>query len=69
MVWPKIALRFTLFQPGVHCAIVGTTSLDNAKANVRALAEGPLPEPAVQKLRQAFQSAQSQSGEGWPGLT
>ena len=68
-VWPGIALRFTLSQPGVHCAIAGTTSLHNARANIRAAGEGPLADPVVKKIRRAFLSARSRSGEDWPGLT
>ena len=68
-VWPGIALRFTLSQPGVHCAIAGTTSLHNARANIRAASRGPLSDPVVQKIRRAFLFAQSESGEAWPGLT
>ena len=68
-VWPGIALRFTLSQPGVHCAIAGTTSIDNARSNIRAAGEGPLADPVVRKIRRAFRSAQSGSGEVWPGLT
>ncbi len=68
-VWPEIALRFTLAQPGVHTAIVGTTNPKNAEANLRAAAKGPLPEAAVKKLREAFQTAAAQSTEPWRGLT
>ena len=68
-VWPRIALRFTLGQPGVHCAIVGTTNPENARMNIAVLQEGPLPDITVQKIREAFESAQSEAGEGWPGLT
>ena len=68
-VWPGIALRFTLSQPGVHCAIAGTTSIHNARANLQAAGQGPLDDSVVRKIRRAFRSAQSRSGEVWPGLT
>ena len=68
-VWPGIALRFTLSQPGVHCAIAGTTSIHNARANIRAAGQGPLDDSVVQQIRRAFRNARSRSGEVWPGLT
>ena len=42
VLWPRIALRFTLAQPGVHCALVGTTNLGHTTDNVAIAAEGPL---------------------------
>ena len=45
--WPELALRFTLSQPGVHCAIIGTTNPDNARANLEAAEKGPLPPEVV----------------------
>ena len=68
-LWPRIALRFTLAQPGVHCAIIGTTRPQNARTNITTLEDGPLPERLVQQIRHAFKSAQSSAGEHWPGLT
>ena len=68
-LWPRIALRFTLSQPGVHSAIAGTTSLDNAKANLAAAEEGPLPDEITGRIRRAFQEAQAKSGREWAGLT
>ena len=65
--WPEIALRFTLSQPGVHTAIIGTTNPENAKANLDAVAKGPLPAEAVKKIREAFRSADAR-GE-WAGQT
>src|SRR5690606_6490746 len=38
--WPEIALRFTLSQPGVNVAIIGTTNPRNAERNVAAAAKG-----------------------------
>ncbi len=67
--WPEIALKFTLAQPGVHTAIVGTTSPTNAQINVQAVEKNPLRDQAVQKLRDAFKTAQKHSGDPWPGLT
>ena len=67
--WPEIALRFTLSQPGVHCAIVGTTHPLNAEANLRAVQQGPLPLNTVEKLRSAFRIAETRTGTRWPGLT
>jgi aryl-alcohol dehydrogenase-like predicted oxidoreductase len=65
--WPEIALRFTLSQLGVHTAIIGTTSPENATANIAAAAKGPLDEPTIQKIRQAF--ARAQGNEKWMGQT
>ncbi|MDB5319395.1 MAG: aldo/keto reductase [Phycisphaerales bacterium] len=64
--WAEIALRFTLAQPGVHTAIIGTTNPDNARANIAAANKGPLPAEAVKTIRDAFKHA---AAEGWPGLT
>jgi aryl-alcohol dehydrogenase-like predicted oxidoreductase len=67
--WPEIALRFTLSIPHVHVAIVGTTSFDNARANIAAVRKGPLPEEAVNRLRRAFKRAEADAGQNWLGLT
>lgn len=67
--WPEIALKFTLAQPGVHTAIVGTTSVNSARMNVQAVAKNPLREQVVQRLRDAFREAEAASGEEWRGLT
>ena len=65
--WPEIALRFTLSVPGVHTAIVGTTSQVNTRANVTAAGKRPLPEDVYAQLRDAFKQAQQKSGETWLG--
>jgi aryl-alcohol dehydrogenase-like predicted oxidoreductase len=68
-VWPEIALRFTLAQPGVHVAITGTTNPDNARANLQYAAQGPLPAPAVNRIREAFRTASAHAIKPWKGLT
>jgi len=65
--WPELALRFTLAQRGVHCAIIGTTNPENARANLEAAAKGPLPPEVVRKVREAFRAADPK-GE-WEGQT
>ena len=46
----EFALRFTLSQPGVHTAIIGTTNPDNARKNFAIAEKGPLPPQAVEKI-------------------
>ncbi len=58
-VWPEIALRFTISQPGVHVAIIGTTNPDNARANIAVAEKGPLPDEVVTKIRDAFKASNS----------
>jgi aryl-alcohol dehydrogenase-like predicted oxidoreductase len=65
--WPDIALRFTLGQPGVHTAIIGTTNPDNAKANIAYAAKGPLPAEVMRKMQAAFEAADTQ--KNWTGQT
>jgi aryl-alcohol dehydrogenase-like predicted oxidoreductase len=59
-------LRFTLSQPGVHTAIIGTTNPDNARKNIATAEKGPLPPDAVEKIRAAFRAADP-TGQ-WKGL-
>lgn len=67
--WPQIALRFTLSQPGVHTAIIGTTNLEHAQHNLAAASEGLLPRETIERIRLAFQRAEAASGERWLGQT
>ena len=66
--WPEIALRFTLSQPGLHCAIVGTTKASSVATNLEAASKGPLPDETSKKIRDAFRLAKNNSEENWPGL-
>jgi aryl-alcohol dehydrogenase-like predicted oxidoreductase len=62
--WPELALRFTAFAPGVATCIVGTTRLDNLRANARALEQGPLPDALAHAVRDAFR----RHDNGWDGI-
>ena len=65
--WSEIALRFTLSQPGVTTAIVGTTSASNVERNLAAASKGPLSDDLVADLRAAFQRAEAAAAEPWLG--
>ncbi len=67
--WASVALRFTLSQPGVHTAIIGTTNPDNARRNLEASERGPLSDDALQKIAEAFARAEKESGENWEAQT
>ena len=53
------ALRFTLAQPGVATAIVGTTKPDRWAANARLLESGPLPASEIQRIRERWRAVAS----------
>jgi len=65
--WMEVALRFTLSQPGVHCAIIGTQNPDNAKMNIDIANKGALPPDVERKIREAFKNADP--GGTWTGQT
>ncbi len=65
--WPEIALRFTISQPGVHSAIIGTQNIENARANLAFADKGPLPEETINQIRQAFIKADTDGR--WTGQT
>jgi aryl-alcohol dehydrogenase-like predicted oxidoreductase len=64
--WPELAMRFTLSQPAVATAIVGTTNREHAMANLEVAAKGPLDESVLSTLREAFERANDGS---WTGQT
>lgn len=68
-LWPEIALRFALFQPGVHAAIVGTTDPDHARANLAIARKGPLDARVIARLEEAYRRAESAAGAGWAAET
>ena len=62
----SIALRFTLAQPGVATAIVGTANPDRWAANARLLAAGPLRPAEIQAIRQRWAAV---APPDWVGQT
>jgi aryl-alcohol dehydrogenase-like predicted oxidoreductase len=58
------ALRFTLSQPGVHTAIVGTRRPGRWQQNAALLAEGPLPEAEIDAIRRRWAAV---AGSDWTG--
>jgi aryl-alcohol dehydrogenase-like predicted oxidoreductase len=57
------ALRFTLFQPGVSTAIVGTTNPTRFRDNLAAVAQGPLDAAVVEAIRARW----AEVGATWAG--
>ncbi len=67
--WAELALRFSLHQPGVHTAIVGTTNPRRIEQNIAIAGKPPLPDDVVQAIRKSFRDAEQDAGEAWPGQT
>ncbi|MGV3615420.1 MAG: aldo/keto reductase [Fimbriimonas sp.] len=60
----SIALRFTLAQPGVCTAIVGTTRPDRWAQNAKLLEAGPLAPDEIAEIRRIW----GERSEGWQGM-
>jgi len=58
------ALRFTIFQPGVHVAIVGTTNPERWAENAAIVAQGPLPPEQVSGIRARWREIARQDWVG-----
>jgi len=58
------ALRFTLSQPGVHTAIVGTTQPGRWESNARQLLAGPLSEAEIAAIRERWRAVADASWVG-----
>jgi aryl-alcohol dehydrogenase-like predicted oxidoreductase len=64
MDWLEFALRFSAYTEGVSTCIVGTSSTDHLKENLRALEKGPLDRDIIQHIRSEFQK----NDDNWVGL-
>ncbi len=64
--WGELALRLTLSQPGVHCAIASSRSEANQDANMAAATKGSLEPVALDRLKQVYDKAKQ--GEEWQSL-
>lgn len=60
----SVALCFTLAQPGVSTAIVGTQNPDRWLANARLLDTGPLPAAQIEAIRARWNEV---AGADWAG--
>jgi aryl-alcohol dehydrogenase-like predicted oxidoreductase len=62
----EVALRFTVFQPGVSTAIVGSSSPGRWAENAALVGKGPLPDEVVRAIRERWKARGS---EAWQGQT
>ena len=61
--WGEVAIRFTLSQPGVSSAIIGTGSMAHLKQAIAWSEAGALDADSCEELRTAFR----QHDQGWSG--
>jgi len=59
-----VALRFTLAQPGVSMAIVGTSKPERWESNAKIVERGPLPGDQVQAILDRWKEV---TGDDWKG--
>lgn len=59
----EAAYRFAAFEPGLDCVLVGTGSAEHLRANLEAVARGPLTLAAQQRLKDLFGRIDSVSGQ------
>jgi aryl-alcohol dehydrogenase-like predicted oxidoreductase len=62
--WAGVAIRFSAFAPGVHCALIGTAQTQHLEANLRAVEAGPL----EARLAAVLAAAYRQHGAGWDSV-
>lgn len=60
----ELAVRFAAHAPGVDCALVGTTRLENLRRAVELADRGPLPADALAAHDDRYRAV----GAAWPGV-
>lgn len=60
--WLEIFLRFTVFEEGIHSAIIGTTNNNHLKKNIEIIEKGPLEQSLINQIKSSYK-------EHWIGLT
>lgn len=60
--WLEIFLRFTVFEEGIHSAIIGTTNINHLKKNIEIVEKGPLEQSLINQIKSSYK-------EHWMGLT
>ncbi|MEJ5261331.1 MAG: aldo/keto reductase [Ignavibacterium sp.] len=60
--WLEIFLRFTVFEEGIHSAIIGTTNINHLKKNIEIVEKGPLEQSLINQIKSSYK-------EHWIGLT
>lgn len=60
--WLEIFLRFTVFEEGIHSAIIGTTNINHLKKNIEMIEKGPLEQSLINQIKSSYK-------EHWIGLT
>jgi L-galactose dehydrogenase len=58
----EAAYRFCRHEPGIDVVLTGTGSSEHLEENLRSLARGPLPEPALRRLASLFGELDCVSG-------
>jgi aryl-alcohol dehydrogenase-like predicted oxidoreductase len=56
------AYRFCRFEPGIHCVLSGTGTVEHLEANARALDAPPLSPPVTARLKELFAGVDDVSG-------
>jgi aryl-alcohol dehydrogenase-like predicted oxidoreductase len=59
----EFLLRFTISHPGLDTTIVGTRSLDHLRANLAAVAKGPLPADVLAEAKKRLSDAGARPAE------
>ncbi len=57
--WQDIALRFSVFTPGITSSITGSTNAEHVKQNITIVQKGPLSEQVYNQIRNTYKHHES----------